>query len=132
MVETDKDAQRCVACESPLTTLTWKCQDCGADNDESVPECGLCRVTIHLMADAKVDLTLPGSKAYVLCPHCGLGIENVALNCTIYICGTTTSGQLPQHDEAYAAAATASGANRLGCGKQFRIENDQPVPCTGR
>jgi hypothetical protein len=53
----------------------------------------------------------------------------------------TVGGQLHPHDEAAARAAVASGVlppalpgekPRRGCGRQFRVENGVPIPCTGR
>ena len=57
----------------------------------------------------------------VVCPHCDSRLDIEQMNCRIFICGYTETGQLPPHDEAGAARAYADGQFIYGCGKQFEV-----------
>lgn len=78
------------------------------------------------------DAMLTISEDYQICPACGEGIEVVAKNCRIFICGTTEQNQLAPHDEKQAEEARKQGKIRLGCGKQFELVDNRLVPCTGK
>jgi len=76
------------------------------------------------------------SPNYKNCPHCGEGIEIVAENCKIFICGAmeskASSAQAHPHDEKGAEQAKQTGKLKLGCGKQCELIQGELRPCTGK
>lgn len=89
----------------------------------------LVALTMHLTFEDEQKFVPPADN-YIRCPHCAAPIEVVILACTIFICGTTTAGQVNQHNEA--AATSGVSVNTRGCGRQFQVIDGKPVPCTGK
>lgn len=149
MAHTTPSGLNCLVCTFENHVSATQCGICGAPfeeipvtyhfDEDSLLQKALADMAIEDDAHAAAiraatefaDMSLPERKDYVNCPYCSLAIQIVEVNCTIFMCGTTIATQLPQHNEAYAAAAVAAGEVRLGCGKQFRLIADKPVPCAG-
>lgn len=67
----------------------------------------------------------------VTCPHCDTAIEILAVNCAIFRCGVfrRTMAQIPPHAPKEQCDAWARAKKIWGCGKPFRLRNDQAVAC---
>lgn len=118
--------------------MTVTCTVCTFENHPIMSACEMCQTpletddSISQVAIHFEDMSLL-PETYVKCPHCGLAIEIVEVNCSIFMCGfTRNSPQLPQHDEAFAARAVASGMVFGGCGRQFQLVAGKAVACTGK
>jgi len=67
----------------------------------------------------------------VQCPHCGIFIEIVELNCKIFRCGIykDTYMQIPPHLPFLECVRLVQEDLIYGCGKPFQIINNIPYPC---
>jgi hypothetical protein len=63
------------------------------------------------------------------CPHCGIGIEILEINCAIFRCGVykDTYQQIPPHLPKTECDALVEKI--YGCGKPFQLVGDKLEPC---
>jgi len=66
---------------------------------------------------------------FYLCPHCGIGIEIIEVNCAIFRCGVykETFQQIPPHLSKLECDAISDKI--YGCGRPFRLINGELNPC---
>ena len=67
----------------------------------------------------------------VSCPHCGIYIEILEINCRIFRCGIykTTYAQIPPHLPKMECDLLVQQDLIYGCGRPFMLVNNVPTIC---
>ena len=67
----------------------------------------------------------------VECPHCGVSIEILEVNCAIFRCGIIkeTGEQVPSHTSKEECDLLRERGRVWGCCKPFKYENGKAIVC---